>query len=579
MPSRCSLPWYYFLYNRNTYGPCAYYRMHNLYGDTTIETGEALMTLFNSPEMQRLRRQLATGDVSGSPCEHCTNQKDPCGAVREASIPHYPHKTSMAFASQRAGLMEAFLAGKIVVDEFPLRLHFNSASDCNLRCIMCDQGRPKVPTALRSEVSFPSLKTLLRDIGWGHVGSLYFAGGEPLFTPDTREFFEYFVQEDVQGTELSFATNGQLLHSASPVLQHVEQLDLRISVDAWGEDYEAIRVGASWPRMLENLQLIAAAKADRPGWRVSLDCVIMRRSLSSMSRLIRLAETLDFDVNFTPVRGNFLEENIFTFPQLLHDVAWETHFEEAMRAAETAFPTTRDHLARLRDQLRGLLDGKITSRSIGHPELFRNIRAFLERTLAGRPFTMYGTSDAMMYFLLNTPRLEGLERVVEHVSQPGDYCGYPLAPASELPHTAGPVVLGCFTHDLARYESALAEARPDATPLYPPFWPEAVERRLKRLAESLAGRRVVGFGAGGASKVILQSSPLRDLDMVAFADNDASRWGSTFLGKPIINPTTIPRHAEDVVVLTQGFEKQIAMQLAHLFQDKIRRHSLFAHTA
>ena len=71
--------------------------------------------------------------------------------------------------------------------------------------------------------------------------------------------------------------------------------------------------------------------------------------------------------------------------------------------------------------------------------------------------------------------------------------------------------------------------------------------------------KAILFGASKGGENYMLNHP--QVDVVAFADNDASKHGSTFLGRPIIAPTEITTHDVDSIVITSQWVDQIFAQL------------------
>jgi lipopolysaccharide cholinephosphotransferase len=72
--------------------------------------------------------------------------------------------------------------------------------------------------------------------------------------------------------------------------------------------------------------------------------------------------------------------------------------------------------------------------------------------------------------------------------------------------------------------------------------------------------RVILFGASKAGENYLNNHP--DVDVVAFADNDSAKHGTTFFGYPIIAPTDIATYHVDSIVITSQWVDQIFNQLS-----------------
>ena len=120
------------------------------------------------------------------------------------------------------------------------------------------------------------------------------------------------------------------------LLKRFDHIDINVSVDGYGEAFESIRVGITWDRILSNLRLLSEEAKRHPGWRITTRTIIMRSTISSIPILVELFEELGFVPEFTPIFGDFYDENVYMFTGLLKDMPWRSYFEEAVRAAEEA---------------------------------------------------------------------------------------------------------------------------------------------------------------------------------------------------------------------------------------------------
>lgn len=129
---------------------------------------------------------------------------------------------------------------------------------CNLRCIMCYAEKPDHD---RDGIDASSFLHALEDFGWDTVAELVLAGGEPFLTHDALRIIEAVASLPQAKPALRIYTNGLLLHKHQDLLARIDNLHLMVSFEATGADYEKIRVGGKWTRLLSNLRLISS----RPG--------------------------------------------------------------------------------------------------------------------------------------------------------------------------------------------------------------------------------------------------------------------------------------------------------------------------
>lgn len=173
----------------------------------------------------------------------------------------------------------------------PRFVQIEPVGQCNLRCRMC-------PIAFRPE-SAPGHPSAHMDIdvfkrlvdGFGAIEELHLQGmGEPMMHP---RFFEMVSYAAGRGIRVSTNTNMTLLTEARAAACISSGLDtLHASLDAAEADaYEAIRLRASFAKVLRNLRRLVAAKeaAKSALPHVKLVAVVMRRNLTQLPALVRLA--------------------------------------------------------------------------------------------------------------------------------------------------------------------------------------------------------------------------------------------------------------------------------------------------
>jgi hypothetical protein len=567
MKPLCSYPWNYLLIGRHQYGPCCNYLIQET---SRPSTRADIMALYHSPAMRELRRRLAAGDVAGTPCQACISL-----GRQQREFPFFELSRPGGDACL-APSAEAFAQGREAFDETPLVLNLLTSMRCNLRCIMC---QPAKPDHDREGLDAAALLNALDEVGWERIREISVAGGEPLLTSDAMLVLERLAALGSRTLKLNLFTNGLLLHKRLDLLRRMGLLQLRLSVDSVGETYERIRVGGRWERIAENLRLTSELMHSRRHMAVELVSAVMRSSLPGMADLVRLADELDFDVNFAMCRDNYLEENIFTFPHLLRGLDWEGDFDRAEAACERSLPRRAITLETLRS-LRTVL-GRNRDRSfaaVSSPSVVARdgfLADALHDAFVGEDYVLFGTTTELLNALSQHRPPERLRAVYDFTSHAGDYLGVPLFPAEELRGHSGNVLVVCATQDEARYLGFLRESAPQATVRLTPFWDARAAGAMRELARGLAGRRLVGFGTGGAAARLLDDSPLGGLEFAAFSDNNAARWGGEFRGRPVLAPADIPQAAGDVLILSQAYAMQIAQGLRALHGRALTLHCPF----
>lgn len=75
-------------------------------------------------------------------------------------------------------------------------------------------------------------------------------------------------------------------------------------------------------------------------------------------------------------------------------------------------------------------------------------------------------------------------------------------------------------------------------------------------------KSVVLFGASLGGENFIKHND--QVDVIAFTDNDSSRWGSQLAGRPIISPADIQQHEFDEVIITSQWQDSIRNQLINV---------------
>ncbi len=254
---------------------------------------------------------MKSGRLEGYSCSKCMQEP-------EQFLP--APKPDFTFAPENAEkVAKAFEHLDASVNYTPLYISLQMSERCNLRCRMCEQDPYKDTFG-----NFP-VDDILRafdDAGWGSIGRLTFFGGEPLVTTDGRKLLQALSAKGRGGPLVCMVTNGQLLPENMQSLDGLENLQLVLSIDACGESYEKIRAGASWGRLEEALRMVRESKADRLGWRVLVNVVLMRSSLPGLPDLLEKLHSIADAYMFSWVHGDFIFENVFEHPALLGDIPW-----------------------------------------------------------------------------------------------------------------------------------------------------------------------------------------------------------------------------------------------------------------
>lgn len=153
----------------------------------------------------------------------------------------------------RLALGASYLEASEVSTGLPVYLVIESTSICNLKCVMCPY-----PTMGRKNehMAMPLYQRIIEEIR-GHVEFIWLhLFGEPLLNPDIYTMID--IAEDA-GIRVGISTNAtRLTEQASYALLDSRLSILVLSLDGiTKETYEAIRVGARFEKVVENIRRFA----------------------------------------------------------------------------------------------------------------------------------------------------------------------------------------------------------------------------------------------------------------------------------------------------------------------------------
>jgi len=164
---------------------------------------------------------------------------------------------------------------------------------CNLKCTMC--ARQATDEIVDMDISDEALEPLL-EAGSNFVSALLQGQGEPLLYPKIFSLIPRIKDRMAAGGEVGLTTNATLLdeHTAARLLDTGIDF-LYFSMDgASRKVYEAIRVGARFDRVTENIRRCTRLQktSGRNNLRIMLNFVILEQNLHEIPAFISLAAQL-----------------------------------------------------------------------------------------------------------------------------------------------------------------------------------------------------------------------------------------------------------------------------------------------
>lgn len=157
---------------------------------------------------------------------------------------------------------------------------------CNIRCIMCPQDH-------RSRLSL-DFERMIDNLDISPFESIEIQGGEPLFIPSAKTFFDYVASRNKQ---ISFLTNGMLVDDewAEKIARHSSFIYFSLNA-ATRETHELVNKGSRWKRVLLNIQRIREAR-DKLDTDVRIwgHMTIVHGNLGEIAAFIRSFRQFGFD--------------------------------------------------------------------------------------------------------------------------------------------------------------------------------------------------------------------------------------------------------------------------------------------
>jgi radical SAM protein with 4Fe4S-binding SPASM domain len=295
----------------------------------------------------------------------------------------------------------------------PRFVQIEPVGECNLRCTMCAVSfRDDAPAdGSPAYLSFDNFKRLLD--GFGEIDELHLQGlGEPLMNPD---FFRMVAYARSKGIDVSTNSNLTLLTEVRAQACVQSGLStLHISIDgATAEVYEGIRHGASFQKVLRNLDRIVAAKkalrSSTPALRIVM--VLMRANLPQLAQIVRLAHAHGvFEIFVQHLSHDFGESQLpAPYIPMRDFYSAQTLLNEDPHLINECFESARACAAELGVHLRlPALEAPHSSGSYGCDWPWRG--AYLTYRGDALPCCMVGTADR---FNLGNMLAEGIKPVWE----------------------------------------------------------------------------------------------------------------------------------------------------------------------
>lgn len=242
-----------------------------------ITPGTSLKEVYNHLSFVELRRDLVAG-VKNSQCKRCwTNEEIGTRSMRQLDMLQWMNRWPGAEDYIRSSINDDY-----TIDEpkiYYIDIRFDNT--CNLRCRICDSyfstslyPEEKEYLSLHAEKhdgrasrllsQFRSTRLTVNELkeNLRTVRRIYFAGGEPLITPQHYEILDYLIEIGHTDVELFYHTNfSKLTHSKFDVVDYWKKFKTVIvgaSLDGNYQRGEYIRKNLVWSKAIANRQRMIA---------------------------------------------------------------------------------------------------------------------------------------------------------------------------------------------------------------------------------------------------------------------------------------------------------------------------------
>jgi MoaA/NifB/PqqE/SkfB family radical SAM enzyme len=209
----------------------------------------SLRHAFNSKEMKQLRLDMLS-DVQNPACNACYSMDPYTETSRKHHNKLFAHRfDELVPQTNSDGSLNTF------------KLHYYDirfSNICNMKCRMCNSDySSQWAKETSSPISYGNdfyLVEILERID--DLELAYFAGGEPLITEQHYTILEQLIRKN-KNIPLVYSTNASVLKYKNKDLlelwKHFSKIELRVSMDHYGNKAEYIRHGSKWDVVESNI--------------------------------------------------------------------------------------------------------------------------------------------------------------------------------------------------------------------------------------------------------------------------------------------------------------------------------------
>ena len=310
----CILPWIHFYANPDgNVLPCCIGDWRQPLGNTR---NNSIQEIWNSDEYKKLRLALLNNEKPST----CTQ----CWKHEEAGLESNRIAQNNRFIKHINIKDETKIDGSLDLMKL-LYFDVRWSNICNFKCRTCsstyssswaledNKNGEKKPVYIfaggdSNEDLFNQFKPYLKDIQ-----DYYFAGGEPLITDKHYDILDYLIENKKTDAILQYNSNLSNLFfkkkSITEYWNNFKHVEVRASIDGYGNRGEYIREGTDWPTIEQNLKII---KEESPHVIISFNCVVSAFNVLTLVDFLEYMTNKGFDVNNSTLY-NIVEPNYYSF--------------------------------------------------------------------------------------------------------------------------------------------------------------------------------------------------------------------------------------------------------------------------
>lgn len=233
-----------------------------------------LFDLYNSSAAQRIRKSILDGTFKYCNLEACPH-------FSAGDLPLQKNCTGTSF--------ENIVKNKITsLDKKSIWISFDQR--CNLKCLSCRREILRYSKKDRHRVD--EMLQIVKD-NLSHLDQIGLCGsGEPFASSSLRNFLENLNTSEYPQLKISILSNGLLFDRQawnSMAKCHSSIKSIQISIDAASkENYEKIRIGGSFEKLMENLQFISHLRREEQIEEFIISFVVNSINFSEMDSFVNM---------------------------------------------------------------------------------------------------------------------------------------------------------------------------------------------------------------------------------------------------------------------------------------------------